>query len=46
MILFAEVPNFYAEVESIREPSLRGRPIIVGGDPKKRGLVQSASRDA
>jgi DNA polymerase-4 len=46
MILFAEVPNFYAEVEANRDPTLRGRPIVVGGDPKKRGLVQSASRVA
>jgi DNA polymerase-4 len=46
VILFAEVPNFYAEAECIRDPSLRGVPIIVGGDPKKRGVVQSASPDA
>lgn len=46
MILFAEVPNFYAEVECLRDPSLRGHPVIVGGDPRKRGRVQSASPDA
>lgn len=46
MILFAEVPNFYAEIECLRDPSLQGSPVVVGGDPRKRGLVQSASRDA
>jgi DNA polymerase-4 len=46
MILFAEVPDFYAEVEAARDPSLRGRPILVGGDPRKRGRVLSASREA
>lgn len=46
MILFADVPNFYAEVECLRDPALRDRPLVVGGDPRKRGLVQSASRDA
>ncbi len=46
MILFAEVPNFYAEVERSRDPTLRDRPVVVGGDPRKRGVVQSASREA
>ncbi len=45
-VLFAFVPNFYAEVERVRDRSLEGRPIIVGGDPRKRGLVQSATQDA
>jgi nucleotidyltransferase/DNA polymerase involved in DNA repair len=45
-ILFAEVPCFYATVESARDPSLAGRPVIVGGDPRKRGLVQAASEQA
>jgi nucleotidyltransferase/DNA polymerase involved in DNA repair len=45
-ILFAEVPSFYATVESARDPGLAGRPVIVGGDPRKRGLVQAASAEA
>jgi nucleotidyltransferase/DNA polymerase involved in DNA repair len=45
-ILFAEVPSFYATVESARDPELAGRPVIVGGDPRKRGLVQAASAEA
>jgi DNA polymerase-4 len=46
VLVYATVPGFYAEVERSRDPALRGRPVIVGGDPRKRGLVQSASEDA
>jgi DNA polymerase-4 len=45
-VLFAEVPQFYARVERADDPGLRERPLIVGGDPRKRGLVQSATPDA
>ncbi len=46
VILFAEVPCFYAAIERADESSLADRPIIVGGDPRKRGLVQGASEEA
>jgi DNA polymerase-4 len=45
-VLFAEVPNFYAAVARADDPSLAARPVIVGGDPRKRGRVQSATADA
>ena len=45
-VLFAEVPCFYAMVERADDPALAKRPVIVGGDPRKRGLVQSATPDA
>jgi len=45
-ILFAEVPGFYAAVERAEDPSLAARPVIVGGDPRKRGRVQAASSEA
>jgi len=45
-LLFVEVPCFYAEVERAARPELRSRPLIVGGNPRKRGQVQSASREA
>jgi len=45
-ILYAEVPGFYAEVERRENPGLRGRAVVVGGHPRKRGLVQSASPEA
>ena len=45
-ILFVEVPRFYAEIERALDAGSRGRPVIVGGDPRKRGSVQSATQDA
>lgn len=45
-ILYAEVPGFYAEVERAARPELADRPVLVGGDPRKKGLVQAASADA
>jgi DNA polymerase-4 len=46
IVLFIEMPNFYASIERADRPEFVDRPIIVGGDPRKRGLVQSASADA
>ena len=46
MIVYAQVPDFYVEVERARDPTLRAVPVLVGGDPGKRGLVQSASAEA
>ncbi len=45
-MLFAEVPAFYAAVARADDPSLVARPVIVGGDPRKRGRVQAATADA
>lgn len=45
-LLYADVPGFYAEAERAARPALTGRPVIVGGDPRKRGLVQAATGDA
>ncbi len=45
-VLFAEVPGFYAAVARADDPSLADRPVVVGGDPRKRGRVQAATADA
>ena len=37
---------FYASVEQRDKPDLRGRPVIVGADPKGRGVVSAASYEA
>lgn len=45
-VLHARVPGFYAAIERARLADGRDRPILVGGDPRKRGKVQSASSEA
>ncbi len=45
-LLYVEVPAFYAAVERAANPVLEERPVIVGGDPRKRGIVQAATADA
>ena len=40
VILHSDMNNFYASVETVFDPSLRDRPIAVGGDPERRhGIV-------
>jgi DNA polymerase-4 len=46
VILLFHIPGFYAAVEQADVPALRGQPVIVGGDARKRGRVTAASAEA
>lgn len=46
MVAHLDLDSFFIAVERARNPSLRGRPLIVGGRPGGRGLVAAASREA
>lgn len=45
VIFHLDMDAFYAAIEQLDQPALRGRPVIVGG-PVKRGVVSTASYEA
>jgi DNA polymerase-4 len=45
-ILLVDLDAFFASVEQLDHPEWRGKPVIVGGDPTKRGVVSTASYEA
>jgi DNA polymerase-4 len=46
IVAHLDLDAFFAAVEELERPDLRGRPVVVGGDPRGRGVVATASYEA
>lgn len=45
-VLHIDIDAFFASVEVMLNPALKGKPVIIGGLPTERGVVSTASYEA
>jgi DNA polymerase IV len=46
IVAHLDLDAFFAAVEELEQPDLRSKPLVVGGDPRGRGVVATANYEA